>query len=251
MKIFVALCLALCACTAFAQVTPPPNATVFQKLDDSTTGWGSCTDCAGGNLANTYWMQQDVASPAVDGTSTQLYLSGPAYTDALWWNKLGAHDNFSNFQTDSWVYFDPTTTTNGQAFEFDTFQFAKGREYMFGTQCDYSVGVWDVWNQQSGHWVQTNIACPKFQTGAWYHITWQFHRTSSRKMSYDYLSIVQYKSDGVTVASSQSYTPNLAYPSGPLPTGWSDDLGVQFQMDTNANGGIVTEWIDNVRLIAW
>jgi len=253
MKTLVALCLALAACSAFAQVTPPRNATVFQKLDDSPTGWGSCSDCAGGaTVAGTYWMAPYQTTPSRDGDSTQFYISGPAYSNALWWNKLGPHNNFSNFQTDFWVYFDSNTAVYGQAFEFDTFQFTKGREFMFGTQCDYAVNLWEVWNQQSGRWVQTSIPCPKFQTGVWYHITWQFHRgQKDRNMYYDYLSVEQYAADGKTIASSKSYALNLVYPSGPLPVGWDEDFGVQFQMDINGTGGTLTEWIDSVTLTAW
>lgn len=255
MKHILLLCLLLGTCVAVAQIAPPPsNATVFSDLDDSTTGWGSCTNCAGGALASTFWMSQSQAAPSVDSSSTEFYLYGPAWTDVLWWNKVGPHDSFNNFQTDFWVNFGSDAVTNSQALEFDTFQFVKGREYMFGTQCDYAYNAWDVWNQQSGQWMKTSIPCGKFTANVWYHIVWQFHRGSTgrdRNMHYDALNIVQYGSDGVTVVANNTYQINLAYPSGPLPSGWSDDLGVQFQMDSNANGGSMTEWVDKVKLSAW
>ena len=255
MKRILLLCLVLSACAALGQTTPPSTATVFSNLDDSPTGWGSCTDCAGGGaLAGMYWMAQFQTTPSVDGDSTQFYLSGPAWTDVLWWNKLGAHDSFTNFQTDFWVMFGSDAVANAQALEFDTFQFVRGREYMFGTQCDSAVNAWDVWNQQAGKWITTSIPCGKFTANVWYHMTWQFHRSSTQRdknMYYDALTIVQYGSDGKTIVSNKAYQVNLAYPSGGLPSGWSHDLGVQFQMDSNASGGTMTEWVDRVKLTAW
>jgi len=255
MKHILLLCLLLGAAVAVAQVaSPSTTATIFSNIDDSPNGWGSCTNCAGGALADIFWMAQYQTMPSVDGDSTQFYLSGPAWSDVLWWNKLGAHDSFTNFQTDFWVMFGTDAIANSQALEFDTFQFVKGREYMFGTQCDYAYNAWDVWNQQAGTWERTSIPCPKFTANVWYHMTWQFHRGATprdKNMHYDSLTIVQYAQDGVTITGSNTYQTNLAYPSGPLPAGWSDDLGVQFQMDSNSRGGTMTEWVDRVTLTAW
>src|SRR5690348_4343628 len=117
MKNLVLLCLLLGACVALAQVAPPPpNATVFDKVDDSPTGWGSCSNCAGGALAGTFWMAQYQTTPSLDGDSTQFYLSGPAWSDVLWWNKVGPHNTYTNFQTDFWVMFSSDAIANSQAF---------------------------------------------------------------------------------------------------------------------------------------
>jgi hypothetical protein len=63
----------------------------------------------------------------------------------LWWYKVGPHDAVSNFQDDFWLNV-ASNTRYVQALEFDTFQFNSGHEYIFGTQCDYASGTWDVWN---------------------------------------------------------------------------------------------------------
>ena len=83
---------------------------------------------------------------------------------------------------------------------------------MFGSQCAYVSGHWDVWNQQTGHWVQTGLACKRFTPNVWHHIVWNVHRTSG-EMHFDSLTL-----DG------QVNTINMAEPSGPLPKGWSDSL---------------------------
>jgi hypothetical protein len=53
--------------------------------------------------------------------------------------------------------------------------------------------------------------------------------------------------DSLTVDGMQN-TLNLAEPSGPLPTGWTDNLGVQWQLDTGSAPLTTSEWIDNVKL---
>jgi hypothetical protein len=56
-------------------------------------------------------------------------------------------------------------------------------------------------------------------------------------MHYDSLTI-----DGV------KYPVNLAEPSGPLPSGWTDNMGVQWQLDTSAAPLTFNEWMDEVKL---
>ena len=260
MKLSVSACLLLFCSMAFAG-TPSTRTTVFSNIDDSTTGWGSCTGsgCAGGNSASTYYMAQNQTTPSKDGASTEFYVAGGAYTNALFWNKLGANDSLSHFTFDFWAQLDSNSTTIGQAFEFDTFQFVKGREYMFGTQCDYASGMWEVWNAGAGVWQQTPVACPKFTPNVWYHITWNVHRSTApgnKNMYYDGFTVVQYDANN-NVVSNNSYTLNLVYPSTTMPTGWTDNMGVQFQIDLNAQSGVngnpssTSEWIDQVSLTAW
>jgi hypothetical protein len=259
MKYLLAGLVLLIGSAAWA-TTPPSNATVFPQIDDSTSGWGSCTGgCAGGNSASTFWMQQNQTTPSLDGASTQFYVDGPAWSNVLFWNKMGAHDSLTHFKFDFWVHLDSNSSTIGQAMEFDTFQFVNGREYMFGTQCDYGTGAWEVWNPQAGTWQKTGVACAKFTPNAWYHITWNFHRSphlNNKNQYYDNFRVVQYDSNNNVVANN-SYSVNLAYGSGPLPSGWNDNMGVQFQMDLNGQAGVnsnpttISEYVDKVTLTAW
>ncbi len=239
----------------------------YPNLDDSYSGWGSCTgSCAGGAQATNY-TNTLASSTTTDGTLTptvstgndsmEFWLNGGAYTDVLWWNKVGANNGVSNFTFDFWVQLYNSSAalpTNIQALEFDTFQFIKtsgrGTEYMFGTQCNYASGVWQVWNQQAGTWNSAGITCVFFQPNVWYHITWHFHRTKDKLMHYDSLSIVQYNTSNQPV-STNTYALNIAYPSGPMPSGWTSNMGVQFQMDSNASGGQLQEYVDAVTLTAW
>ncbi len=243
--------------------TPPPNATVFPKIDQSTSGWDSCTGaCAGGVTANAFWMAQNQTTPSLDGSSTLFHVDGKAFTDVLFYNKLGPHDSFTHFQSDFWVNVDSNSTIIGQALEFDTFQFVNGREYMFGTQCDYAAGVWEVWNAQSLTWQKTRVVCPKFVPNVWYHITWNFHRNNggffffNKNQFYDNFTVVQFDAHN-NVVSNNTYVLNLQYPSGALPVGWTDTMGIQFQVDLNSLAGVngnpstINEYVDKVTVTAW
>jgi hypothetical protein len=229
----------------------------YSKIEDSTkadnggVGWGSCVDCAGGGSNNASIASSPFLNPpSKDGASRDFYISGEAYSNALWWYKVGANNATSHFTFDFWLNVDASTTA-AQALEFDTFQFVQGRQFMFGTQCNYAAGVWDLWNAATGRWVHSNIGCSKFTPGVWYHITMSFHRSApDNYQHYDKLSVTQYNARGRLV-SSRSYNLNRAYPSGVTPAGWGDNLGVQFQMDIGAAGAQMQEWVDQVSLTAW
>lgn len=229
--LFVAVCL---VSTATAQ----SQKKIYSDIDDRTSGWGSCTTCAGGlNDADVYWMAQFQTSPSRDTNGTQLYVSASLpNANVLFWEKLGAQNWATRFTWDFWVYLD-SASLDAQALEYDLFQFVNGVEFMFGSQCVYADGYWDVWNQSAKTWVQTQLLCQKFAANVWHHIVWQMHRTSDQQMHYDSLTL-----DGVP------HTLNLSQPAGPLPVGWSDNLGVQWQIDTGSTPLTTNEWADSVKV---
>src|SRR5437868_7819756 len=138
------------------------SSTTYYNIDDRTTGWGWCTDpsCAGGqNSASAYWMAQFQSTPALDGNSTEFYVANTSqYADVLFWNKLGPNDAVTHFQWSFKVQVDAASVA-AQALEFDIFQFVGAQEYMFGTQCNYAAGLWDVWNGGGQKWVHTAVPC--------------------------------------------------------------------------------------------
>jgi len=217
------------------------QAKIFSNIDDTSSGWGSCSQCAGGlNDADVYWTARFQTSPSRDGNSTQLYISASKpFANALYWKKLGAQDSATHFTWDFWVYLDKASL-GAEALEYDLFQYANGTEYMFGSECVYSTGYWNIWSQAKGKWIATSLACKRFSPNTWHHIVWQFHRTPDAKMHYDWLAL-----DGVQHAL------NITAASGPLPSGWTDNVGVQWQIDTSSAPLTVNEWIDNVKITAY
>ncbi len=282
MKTALAVCALLMSFSAWAQTnTPPPGATLLQNIDDETSPytWNICSgSCAGGASPTKANFSVDQTTPTLDGASTKFYVQGGAWTDVLFYHPLGPNDNVSNFQTDFWLQVNSSSTTLGQAFEFDTYQFlvnlnniqGLNSEFMFGTQCDYGVsgGVWDIWDQYNGHWIPlTNMPCvnpaqKKFKPNVWYHVTWNFSRlaptTSSPygQMSFNWVHVVEYGTDNTTITSDYTYNINTIEPAGPLPSGWSHMMGVQFQIDLNGQAtrkkaSSISEWVDEVSLTVW
>ena len=167
------------------------------------------------------------------------------------------NDAVSHFKMDFWLNV-TSDTRFAQALEFDVFQqnkqvtqFDTGTRFMFGTQCNYAAAVWDVWDAGSHKWSHTNVVCSRFKPDTWYHITLNFHRSAPDNFEhYDSVTIEQYNSQGKP-ASKKTYNWNIVFAPGPLPAGWGENMGLQFQMDIAKTGASMTEYVDGVTLTAW
>ena len=237
---FVCLATALSSAQNFTGLPVPPlGATVFTQVQQMS-GWNSCNapSCAGGSGNGTYWMAQNQTQPSLSGSSAEIYNSG-VWADALWWNKLGAHNSATNLLWDFWVQLDSNASQGAQALEYDAFQFLGGYNYMIGSQCNIAAGVWDVWDELNGHWIHTTIACHGFPAGTWHHIQW-YVTTNHTARTYHYCILVV---DGLP------HNVNLTYSAKDL--NWGDNIGVQYQLDVNASGHGYTEWFDQVKFTVW
>jgi hypothetical protein len=261
------LALLFCCCAAQAQDHQwgwELKTFAYRNLDDSTAvdnalagavGWGSCTTCAGGQnedtaVINTAPFQNP---PSIDGASRIFTISGLQYANGAWWYKVGPNDKVNKFKFDFWLQVDEGTL-GAQALEFDAFQYIirQGRtKYFWGTQCNYFTGFWDLWNEGGQAWEETQIPCQKFTPGVWYHVTLRFRREHCNPPldKYETLDIVQYDSKN-KIACKKKYVLNAEYPAGTLPTDYTENMGVQFQMDLGASGGTMSEWVDKVNLFA-
>jgi hypothetical protein len=234
--------------------------TIF-SLDDIATGWQLCAYidpvfCAGGTGIPTATSQTfGNASPALDGYSMNLSLSGPAYTNAGWSYDYAVNDSANAMALDWWFY--PTNTADIQAMENDQFKYllagnggvTQNTRMYFGTQCVLG-SVFDVWNSYGGgNWVSTGVNCPTITANAWHHEVIKVHYnpgdTSAAggypKMYYDSITL-----DGTTYVSNFSSGTG----GGALPETWSEASGAMFQMDTNSTCGggcTVTQSIDEAK----
>jgi len=219
--------------------TPPPNAIVFDKIEQNGN-WGSCNDpgCAGGSGQGVYWMAQNQTAPSLSGSSMEFFNSG-VWANALWWQKLGANSAKRNFLWDFYFYLDANSEVSAQALEFDPFQFVDGYNYMMGTECVYPSQIWDTWDEASGHWIHSNIPCPHFAPNTWHHL--QFYTTTNPSAhQYTYVTIVvDGKSTPINITGNALYL------------NWGNNVGVQWQLDVNANGNGYHEWMDNAKLTIW
>ena len=219
--------------------SPPSNATVFNLVQEMP-GWQSCNSpsCAGGSGNGAYWMAQFQQQPSLSGASTEIYNSG-VWANALWWMKLGSHDQATNLLWDFWVQLDSRAAGAAQALEYDSFQFVNGYNYMIGSQCNVAAGVWDTWDELHGHWIHTTIPCHGFTAGTWHHIQW-YVTTNHTTQQYTYVTLVV---DGRPYSVNQTYSARYL--------NWSSNIGVQYQLDVNATGQGYSEWFDLVKLTVW
>lgn len=218
---------------------PPSWATVFQHIEDrGNWNWCNSPSCAGGSGRGTYWMAQHQGNPSRDGSSMEFYNSG-SWANALWWQKVGANNSAHNFLWDFYVYVDSASQNAAQALEFDAFQFVGGYNYMIGSQCNYGAGKWDTWDEASGHWIHSSISCPKFSPNTWHHIQW-YVTTDTSRHTYTYVTLV---------VDGNSTPVNVTHSAKNL--GWSNNIGVQWQLDVNASGQGYHEWVDESTLTIW
>lgn len=164
------------------------------------------------------------------GRFLELSLSGPAYTNALFVRKVG--ETTANYFIAEFDAYIPEETP--QALEYDIFAFNQPTEYMFGSQCDFSKGFWEVWSGTDG-WVETKKVCNLSK--GWHHIQWFVHRSNST-LYYDML-----------IADEIAEQFEIAEPSNPLPKGWNNTSGIQFQLDIGPSAQSLTERFKNVSLI--
>lgn len=225
--IFVVL---LMASSAFGQS--------FRNLDDLPNGWTVYLDPAGGGTATATPLTTGNSSPARDGASMLLSLSGNAHTNVGWYRNMGANSSNTTFILDTWV--DSSTLGNTAALEYDQGQYilsghsglTLNSRYFWGTECVMG-GDWDIWNSYTAAWVHTGVSCT-FSSAQWHRLTIMVHRVAGDttgtggygKMYYDAIIL-----DGKEVITNQTTS------AGPLPTGWGEQVVFMLQMDTNSACG--------------
>jgi hypothetical protein len=168
-----------------------------------------------------------------------MFVGGSAsYANALHWTKLGAHNKAKNFLWEFDIYASQESK-NAQNLEFDLFQGLGGKQFMFGTQCNYIKGIWQGWNAPQNKWIDLpQVPCKKFASGTWTHVKWLFERTDDGKLHYVSLTV------GGTTYKVDNY-------QSPKRNGWSDVVGVQFQQDLNSDGDDYAIWVDQVKVSMW
>lgn len=183
----------------------------------------------------------------------QFNVSGPAYTNALWFIYTGEYvANAPNVAVDLYAYVTSGGTT-AQAFEYDVFEYAGNIRYMFGTQCNQlGDGHWDVWDMLHGRWIASSVPCSSMEVNKWHHIQMTFHRVIGDTNKCDGYPCMYY--DVITV-DGHNYSVNMVEPSGPFPSIWGagNNSGLNIQLDIGPSGKPLTEFIDraNVQFYGW
>ena len=180
------------------------------------------------------------APPGSDNDAGLFELEdSPAWATCIWGHSIGTSTTVRRFIWDFEVY---VTATDYQSSELDFYQIRSGKRFMLGTQCDRAANSWDTWNEGSQHWVQNpSIPCATILTPSrWHHVV-MYLSTDSGAQMYTYHTI---RIDEVDYPLEQSEPVEA--------TTWPDGLiGVQVQLDANAGGKGVSEYVEAMNVYAW
>jgi hypothetical protein len=182
-------------------------------------------------------MINDQNTPSLDGSSAKFSISGSqGYSNALWWEFLTPNSAFTHFVYDFWFYINNPGVS--QALEFDVNQTINGTRYTWGSECNFKgTGKWDIWNDKTGQWVPSDVACPMFSGDAWHHGTWQLERVNGQ---------VHY----ISLTVDNRVFPVDIYMDPQ--TNWKgNEIDVAFQMDGDSNQDAYDVWLDKVTLTQW
>jgi hypothetical protein len=147
---------------------------------------------------------------------------------------------------DMWFY--PQSTNDLQQLEFDPDLFFSQLAYKGSIACQLigtDAGHWQLWDSLNNNWVATSHPCTAstIAAGTWHHL--QLYITfNTSTQQYFYQTFVY---DGTTVFQ------NLGQPFSPKSEpGWSDNLNIEQQIDTNSNvGASTTVNYDSYNLWVW
>jgi hypothetical protein len=217
------------------------------NLETNPTAWQQCVlpSCNPGGVgipSSTTITETGTKWPT---NSLELSVSGPEWTDFLAYNKVGA-STATYFQSDFSLYIPSgILSENYDALEYDIFQYLSPYEFMWGSQCVMGA-KWQIWDGLHSRWIDTALAC-SLPAGKWHHVQWWVHRVDGDTscegypcMHFDMLGI-----DEVYTLIA------ITEPAGPMPAGWTNNSGLNFQIDISGaqSKATATEYIQHVNLI--
>jgi len=243
-RLLILLCFLGLSVMANAQASGTVN-----NVDDNNTNWPQtgwkvpCVlpDCnpGGGGTPTASARTSGIASPSTDGASMLFSQTAPAHaggTNILWVFIAGRSDTASSVTSTFKVYLDASFSVASQ-FEVDEFSYhpLTGIEYMFGHQCNFASGFWDVWNQLTTSWVGTTVPC-NLSLGTWHTITIADHMIPTDTNSCGGGTVPCMYFDSLIIDGVEKFAAPLVYPAGPLPGSWTNGVGLQFQSNVPSGG---------------
>jgi hypothetical protein len=234
----------------------PPTSAIHSTDIDNYNNWSSATgavsQCPDGvasptcnpvsanyNLTVQHSADPTNLSGSDNSTGTFQLFNSPAWATVIWGHEVLQNINVHKFIWDMWLYVD---STNYYSSEIDFYQSGyNGQRLMIGSQCNRAQDTWDTWNEATQHWIHSGIPCnTALSAGKWHRITY-YMGTNPTANTYTYYAI---RVDGADHVLNQTYNGKFA--------GWPQGLvGVQIQLDANASGAGVNEYIERMQLYSW
>jgi hypothetical protein len=212
-------------------------ATTISDLQ-SASGWNGCNTCTNSTgTASSYSMTQNIASPSLDGKSAHFHLGASApLADALWYKRVLSNSGPTHFAFDVQFYYKDSSVPTGM--EFSANEHVNTRWYRWDWQCSYYFGVWRIWDNANGKWVNTSAPCIRPTNYTWTHVTLETHRYNGKVYF-----------DAVTVNGQKHYINISVYPKTLSYSGnW---VTVHYQLNGGRSGAAVDTWADKFSLTYW
>jgi hypothetical protein len=224
----------------------------IENMSNWVSGTGAVSSCANGVVSATcnppnanyslpvLQVPDPAPLPGSDGSAGQFALfSGPAMATVIWKSLLLSNATVSNFIWDLEFYVD---SQNFNGSELDLYTTQNGQRFMIGSVCNYPANSWDTWNDATQQWIHNhNVPCKDLLTvNNWHHVT--FYATADLVHgSYTYQVM---RIDNTDYVLNQTQYAE--------PTGWAmGHVGFQVQLDANATGSGVNEYLEGVHVYAW
>lgn len=223
------LIFGLSFCTSFglAQTT--------KSYIEKTSGWQSCSTCAGSDGSVTHSMTQNISSPSMGSGSARYYIGGSTpFDNVLWWQHVGSRITARNYQYD--VNFYMKNPAASQALEFDVVETNGTRHLTFAVQCELHNHIFRVWSNTQ-HWTTTGISCPTPAAYTWNHLTVEYYVTSGGNAEFV----------SMTLNGAKHYINKTE----PGKTSTSTILDTSFQMDQNDVAAKYDTYIENMSIKYW
>lgn len=234
------------------------NPAVLSNLQTQAGNWQSFgqagpdyVDCSAPCSESSWEQIFGVTDPSLSGNATMFDLDPRIpYADALFTaGVIGVNSpqipdrthtllpSLHHFIYDTDFYVTNPGAT--QALEFDVSVWMSGiAGGTFGTECAHlGDGMWDIWNNATGHWESTGIPC-EFVKG-WNHFTLQVQRQADNSLLYESIAL-----------NGKTYTLNKVSASIMAPAGWWG-INLNYQMDSNYLGTPNTTYLDNFSFSYW
>lgn len=224
---FVKLALTI---ASFAILTAAVSLAQTYSNLDTTSGWTSCTGCAGGSTSSQPHSLSMASSPSLDGSSLKFSIfPSRAYSNTLWYKAISPTGN-AHLTYDFYVFF--KNTWDPQALEFDIMEGNSGRGHTFGTECKPGMRLWKIWGYSKWN---NSVTCD-MKAGKWNHVTWEFSHANGGTQFV-----------AVTVNGIKRYV-NRTFPSNSTGAYY---LHPSVQLDGNSSATDYSIWVDKLSVHAF
>ena len=198
------------------------------------SGWSSCDTCSGGGTVP-YSMTQGLSYP--QPSTTQFSIGhGTAWSQALWWRRLGNDLTLSHFVLSLDQYIENPAASWGV--EYNVNQLLNGEWYKFSTQCSFGDGIWQMWDAANQHWMPTTVPCARPLPFTHVQLRMEYERVSG------HTHFISISIDGNVYPVDMTFNPQAI-------SGASGDFGVHFQLNGSGNSDPYSVWVHNFALTYW